>query len=126
MAVVTLTDVTDLPSLIAAPRSVLLLSVPWSMPERAARAVFYAAADQLGTALSPAIQFFVMDEEAVWGRPWLMSLNIPSYNAAIGAGTILWMANGRLMNSVLSGSQLTAKDIVERTRFFWPTQTTNT
>ena len=91
------------------------------MPERIARKLFQTASEELDTANRPsAIQFFSLDEEAEWCQSWLATLKIPNLTGPIGAGTILWIANGRVLHTVISGSQLTVKDVVDRTHFFWP------
>jgi len=112
----TIYDASDLQALLAAPRALVFLTVPWSGPERKARVAFDSAVEQLADA-----DIFVckLDEDTERGQQWLSSLNIPGYTSPVGAGTILWMSNGRVMHQS-HGCALTAKEIVERTRFFWP------
>src|SRR4051794_9847764 len=91
-------DPEGLAVVLSAPRAVILLSVPWSGPERVARSEFLAAAERSATAPDvPPVLFALLDEEAAAVRRWLESLGIPALagRAPLGAGTMLWLSCGR-------------------------------
>jgi hypothetical protein len=101
----------------AAPRALVFLSVPWSHPEREARADFYSAAKHL----EPRVQCFVVDEEAEPVRRWLSSVGVPpiSEKAALGAGSVLWVEHGRVIAVEIAGHRLRASGILAKADELW-------
>jgi hypothetical protein len=115
-------DETILPRVMSAPHALVLLSVPWSGPERMARCAFRSAGERLA-AEEPvlAVDCFAVDEEAQWCQAWLVGLSLPQLSAGspLGAGSILWLESGRVVAFEVAGRQLRAYEIVARTRRLW-------
>src|SRR5262245_51769918 len=105
----------------AAPRAVAFLSVPWSGPERIARAAFLSAADQLSSLESPQrVSCFLIDEEAEPCLSWLASLGLHGLGTCPrGAGSVLWLAGGRGVSFAFSGQALKPQDIIARAGTLW-------
>ncbi|MFO0798333.1 MAG: hypothetical protein U0804_12720 [Gemmataceae bacterium] len=106
----------------AAPRALVFLTVPWSGPERSARAQFRAAAHRLAAEHPElGIEFFSLDEEADWCQAWVGAFGIEGlgYGVPRGAGSMLWLERGRLVSSELGGAGLAAGGIVARTLWLW-------
>src|SRR5262245_6489114 len=105
-----------------APRALVFLTVPWSVPERTARLAFRTAADQLAAA-SPelGVECFVLDEEARWCRSWLATLGVPQLGGGhpLGAGSMVWLESGRAVSHEIGGCQLKPGGIVARARWLW-------
>jgi hypothetical protein len=111
-------DVSVLPLINAAPRALVFLSVPWSVPERTARHAFQKAIDQIAPLN---VKCFVLDEDADWCPSWLIALQIHGleHGWPQGAGSMIWMELGKVISSELGGCQLSTKDIVARTEQIW-------
>ena len=114
-----------LPAVLAAPRALVFLTVPWSGPERSARVQFRMAAEQL-TAEHPelGIEFFSQDEDADWCQTWVGAFGISGLGGGVprGAGSMLWLEGGRLVSSELGGAGLAASGIVARTLWLFARQ----
>src|SRR5438874_855107 len=121
MVIIGLHNESDLDALTSAARALAFLTVPWSVFELKARRTFHSAVDQIRKfEVVPPIRFFALDEDAEWCQEWLTTLQVPNLTCPIGAGAILWIANGQLLHIVVNGTELTVNDVVARTRFFWP------
>lgn len=108
-------DSNGLAAVLDAPYAVVLLSVPWSCPERTARSAFLSAAEELASPERPTpILCAVLDEEAAPVQRWLASLGIEAFTGSgpLGAGSVLWLTRGRVASFVLSGLSLRPRDIV--------------
>jgi hypothetical protein len=116
-----ITDAIGLAAIAAEPRAVAFLTVPWSGPERVARAAFLAAAELLASPLSPIRMYCcLIDEEAEPCLSWLASLGVPGLGSyPRGAGSVLWLAGGRVVFSVVDGQLLTSNEIVARVGELW-------
>jgi len=116
------TDGSLLPAVDAAPRAVVVLTVPWSGPERVGRAAVREAAARLA-ADHPAlgVEWFSLDEDADWCQAWLARVGFPGLGDGIprGAGSLAWLEGGRLMSSELGGCSLRAADIIARSLSLW-------
>ena len=71
------TDPNTIDSIKAAPRSMVILSVPWSGPERVARADFRKAVNRLQQ-IGLLFSSFVLDEESEICQQWLATLGLPA------------------------------------------------
>jgi hypothetical protein len=114
-------DAEGLAAVQAAPRAMAFLTVPWSAPERVARAVFISAATQLSSPMSPVrVPCFLIDEGAEPCLSWLASLGLPALGTyPRGAGSVLWLAGGRVESFVIDGQSLKPQDIVARVGALW-------
>ncbi len=104
-----------------APRALVFISVPWSMPERLSRQTFELAIAQLKTDLiyrSVAGFRLEVDEDAA-AQQWLASLGLQDW-AINGAGGLLWVAAGKVVNQVSSAHSAGVAKIVAQTRALWP------
>lgn len=119
------TDGSLLPAVIAAPRALVFLTVPWSGPERAARAAFRSAAETLANG-SPEldVQCFSLDEEAEWCQAWLAGLALPQIGGGypLGAGSMVWLESGRAVSHEIGGCSFKPGGIVARSRWLWARQ----
>jgi hypothetical protein len=118
------TDGSLLADVSAAPRALVFLTVPWSGPERTARLAFRAAAEQLAAEYAGlAIRFFSLDEDAEWCQRWLAGLAIPQLGGGhpLGAGSMVWLENGRPVASEIGGAALQARGVVARSLWLWGT-----
>jgi hypothetical protein len=113
MDVIQINDETKFGEVIDARRALVLLSVAWSGPERVARHSFGAAAQQLGDV---GARLFVLDEDAEWCLSWLAGLGI---HGPMGAGSVLWLEMGKVVDFELAGHSLSRTDIVSRTHAIW-------
>jgi hypothetical protein len=111
----------ELPEALAAPRALVFLTVPWSCPERTARAAFHAAASRLTWEYSDlGITFFSLDGEADPVQTWLAALRIDCLGTGpCGAGSMLWLEEGTLVSSEIGGANMSANDIVARSLRLW-------
>ncbi|MBY0514904.1 MAG: hypothetical protein K2P78_13435 [Gemmataceae bacterium] len=116
------TDGLLLPAVDAAPRALVFLTVPWSGPERVARAAFRSAAERLA-AESPelGVECFALDEEAGWCQTWLAGLGLPQLGGGypLGAGSMVWLESGRAVSHEVGGCSLRPGGIVARARWLW-------
>ena len=119
------TDGSLLPAVDVAPRAVVVLTVPWSGPERTARVAFRAAAE-LFTASEPVlgVEWFSLDEDAEWCQEWLARVGFPDLGDGVprGAGSMAWLEAGRVVSSELGGCSLRTSDIVARSLSLWAKQ----
>lgn len=116
------TDGSLLPMVNAALRAMAFLTVPWSVPERAARSAFRAAAEHLAAEWSSlGIACFSLDEDTEWCQAWLASLGVPPLGDGnpLGAGSMLWLEAGRVVSHEIGGCRLQLGDIIDRARSLW-------
>jgi hypothetical protein len=113
-------DVSVLAAISAAPCALVFLSVPWSAPERNARAAFFQASERLAQ-LGLGVECFLLDEEAEWCQRWQSSLSVPQLGSgtALGAGSVLWLERGHVAASEISGQQLRAVGMIARSKELW-------
>jgi hypothetical protein len=106
----------------AAPRAMVFLSVPWSCPERVARADFRKAVARL-TEVGLAVEAFSLDEESEVCQRWLASLGLPApYDGGgipQGWGAVLWLEFGRVVWWVGRGIDERAVGIIGRSKSLW-------
>lgn len=103
-----------------AERAVVLISVPWSGPERRGRVEFLQAAARCGEkcpALEVAWFRLEVDEDAT-SEQWLDSVGHPEF-AYQGAGAVLWLESGRVVSTTINAGALGSSGIVERTVALW-------
>ena len=111
-----------IPAVNAAGRSLVFLTVPWSAPERTARAAFRTAAEQLATdSQGLDVECFALDEEADWCQAWLAAVGQPHLGNGnpLGAGSMLWLELGRVVSHEIEGCSLKSGDIMARTHWLW-------
>lgn len=116
------TDGSLLPTVNAARRAVVCLTVPWSGPERVARAEFRTAAEYLAAEhRTLSVEWFALDEDADWCQAWLAAVGFPGLGDGVprGAGSMAWLECGRLVSSELGGCDLRAAAIVARSLSLW-------
>jgi hypothetical protein len=102
----------------AAPKALVFLSVPWSCPERIARQHFVQAASRLPE-LSLGVECFLIEEEAEACSRWLSTLNLPPLGRTpLGAGSLLWLQEGRIVAFEISG-QIPAYEIIRKCKLLW-------
>lgn len=102
------------------PRALVFVSVPWSAPERNARRVFTKAVEvleQKHTALG--IRYFRLeaDEDDV-SMNWLSSIGFLHF-AVMGAGSLLWLENGRVIGDEVSVNLLNVLGVIAKTTLIW-------
>ncbi len=104
----------------ASRRAIVLLNVPWSSPERAARAAFLKASERLAE-LSQGVECFLLGEEAATSQAWLSSLKIPQLGTGtpLGAGSRLWLERGNVVAAEIGGQRLGMVGILDRSRKLW-------
>jgi hypothetical protein len=108
--------------LVAAPRALLFLTVPWSSYERNARLAFQAAAEQLAAEYpSLGVECFALAEDAEWCQAWLAGLSVPQLGSGypLGVGSMVWLEGGRAVASKVDGCSLGSADIVSRSLSLW-------
>jgi hypothetical protein len=119
------TDEALLAAIASAPRAMVFLTVPWSCPERAARADFRKAVGRLAEVSLP-MEAFAVDEESEAAQRWLASLGLPApYGRGVpqGWGTVLWLEAGRVVGFVGHGIDERAVGLIGRTKALWKTAT---
>lgn len=109
----------------ATPRALVFLKVPWSASERAARRAFLDAASDLSEKRPElGIEFYLLDEERESTQRWLCSIRsddlLVGCGITPGAGTVLWIANGRIEQFKLVGPH-ESLEIVKDTVSLWRT-----
>ena len=115
------TDEALLSAIAAAPRALVLLTVPWSCPERTARTDFRKAIARLAEIDLP-VQAFAVDEEAERAQRWLGTLGLPEpygRGVPIGWGSVLWLESGQVVGFVGHGIDERAVGIICRSRALW-------
>jgi hypothetical protein len=115
------TDGSLLAQINAAPRALVILSVPWSGPERIARAAFQEATARLATDFPQlGVECFSLDEDANWRQAWLAGLGLSLIiRGSLGAGSMVWLESGRPVSHEIAGSSLRSSHIVARTCELW-------
>jgi hypothetical protein len=116
------TDEAMIVAINAAPRAMVFLTVPWSGPERTARADFRKAVTRLAEIGLP-IEAFAMEEESEAGQRWLASLELLVTFEGVGVpqgwGAVLWLEYGRLVWRIGSGIDERAIGIIALTKALW-------
>ena len=115
------TDEALIAAINAAPRALVFLTVPWSCPERTARADFRKAVVRLAEIGLP-VEAFTVDEEAELAQRWLGALGLPEpygRGVPIGWGSVLWLESGRVVGFVGHGIDERAVGIIGRSRELW-------
>lgn len=104
----------------AAERAVVLISVPWSGPDRRGRVEFLQAAARCGEKW-PTVEVawfrLEVDEDEVSER-WLGSVGQAEF-ACRGAGAVLWLESGRVVSTTINAGALGSSGIVEQTVALW-------
>ena len=103
------------------PHAMVFLTVQWSSYERVARADFRNAVARL-RALGIVLRSFEVNEDLDDTQSWLSSLALPSplgQGIPIGAGSVLWLEAGRVVDVVVSGMQEREVGLIQRTRMRW-------
>jgi hypothetical protein len=123
---VTLTVGTDQAAVEAvqkAPRAVVLLTVKWSFYPYRVKQDFFPAVEYLRKHHQSAdLQFFLLEEDAEPCKQWFENMNSPLVDAQLGvmgAGSLLWLENGKVVDFQLSGGELTSADMIARTLKLW-------
>src|SRR4051794_17251845 len=98
-----------------APRALVFISVPWSVPERHARQVFLAATSRLKVALpEPGTCCFRLDvDEDEASLRWLASIGLPQL-ASAGAGSLVWLEEGRVVSREITANTLGTAGVIAR------------
>jgi hypothetical protein len=106
-----------------APCALVFLSVPWSGPERQGRQVFRAAAGILGEKHKDlGISFYRLEvDEDETSQRWVASIGYPQF-AATGAGSLLWLQEGQVLDTEINASYLGVSGIVARSTSLWGNQ----
>ncbi|MBN9523823.1 hypothetical protein J0H58_35820 [bacterium] len=115
------TDDALLAAIAAAPRALVFLTVPWSCPERTARADFRKAVARLAE-FGLVVEAFAVDEEAELAQRWLGGRGVPEpygRGVPIGWGSVLWLEAGRLVGFVCRGIDERAIGLIGRSRALW-------
>ncbi len=115
------TDEPTLAALRAGPRVLVFLTVPWSCPERLGRKAFLEAAQQLSRDHADlAIQYYMLDEDDSLCRRWASSLGIGhSQDFSLGAGSLIWLENGKVVGNTVSAGYERADGIIRTSLSLW-------
>ena len=99
-------------------RAIIVLNVPWSAYARKATSTLEKAAPKLK---SLEITLATVDEEASDVRAWLNEHAPDSLGGehARGAGSIIWVENGHIVDIEVGGGNLTLQELFKRTRVRW-------
>jgi hypothetical protein len=116
------TDEKLLAAINEAPHAIVFLRVPWSAPERVARADFRKAVARLeGVGLSFAA--FLLDEESELCQRWLASLSLPAPYTGEGTpqgwGAVIWLELGSPVSLVGRGIDEREVGIIGRSKLLW-------
>ena len=104
--------------IVAANRAMVFISVPWSVPERHARQAFEEVVNQFEPPLSLAgIECFRLevDEDQV-AQEWLEKMGHPDRS---GAGNLLWLEQGKVIDAFEAVLTLGQNGILNRTNELW-------
>lgn len=116
------TDEALIAAINAAPRAMVFLTVPWSGPERVARADFHKAVARLEQ-IGVLVEAFAVDEEADVCQRWLAALGLPAPYAGRGIpqgwGGVLWLESGRAVWWVGRGIDERAVGLIARSKSLW-------
>jgi hypothetical protein len=104
------------------PRAVVLLTVPWSVPERVGQRAFREAACKV-----VGVTFCILDEEAPAVQAWLSSLGLAPIGGghAKGAGSILWLERGRVVAFEMCAASMGVAGIIAGTKKIWADEALN-
>ena len=107
-----------LPAIVSAQYAVVFLSVPWSAPERVSRQAFLeSVADLSSTAAAPLLITLEVDGDSE-AQSWLLQFDLQDLCTA-GAGSLLWVAGGRVVSHVLNAGSLGSDGILSHTEELW-------
>jgi hypothetical protein len=116
------TDEATVAAINAAPRAMVFLTVPWSCPERVARADFRKAVARLAE-VGLAVEAFSLDEESEVCQRWLASLGLPApYDGSgvpQGWGAVLWLESGQVVWRAGRGIDERAVGMIARSKSLW-------
>ena len=103
---------------LASHRAIIALHVPWSVYARKATAAIDTASPKLK---SLRITFVAVDEESPDVRDWLNehAPELLTGDSARGAGSILWLEEGHVVDFEVDGGNLTLQELLNRTRVHW-------
>jgi hypothetical protein len=103
-----------------APRALVFISVPWSVPERHGRQAFRLAAATLEKEHADlGIEFFRLEvDEDQTSLQWLCSIGYGHF-AGLGAGSLIWLQSGRVLATEVNANYLGASGIVTRSTTTW-------
>jgi hypothetical protein len=96
-------------------RAIVYLTVDWSIPERESRKIFNEAIAPLLSRFK--VMAFRVSEDSAVIMEWLASLDWA--HAPMGAGSVLWLENGRCVDSVIFPSRIGVRGILEKTNSLW-------
>ena len=127
-------DVRDVvASIRRAPRAVVYLEAPTSVDAVIGRRIFNEAVSGVTESEFPSTTFVILDEwpsdegknsNRDFVQTWLRSLSLkelPVGNGyGIGAGSLIWLEEGRVIHEEWSAKTLNAAGIIDRTRKLWP------
>ena len=99
-------------------KALVALNVPWSSYALKATANLEAASPEL-TSLE--IKLVVVDEESPDVLAWLHAQDSESFSGtfARGAGSLFWLEDGHVVDSVVDGGNLSFQELLDRTRLRW-------
>jgi hypothetical protein len=105
----------DLAKLFAEQQAVVYLTVDWSCSERSSRTVFAQAVDQLiaSCPIDGRIAFYVVHDDCDGFEEWTKALAIRW--AIAGAGTVVWLRNGKVVWGEANAAAIGVKKLVEIT-----------
>jgi hypothetical protein len=108
-------------AIMVAPRAIVFLTVPWSCPERTARADFRKAVVRLAE-VGMQVEAFSVDEESELAQKWLGTLGLPQpygCGTPLGWGSVLWMESGQLVGFVGHGVDERAAGVIGLSKSLW-------
>jgi hypothetical protein len=109
-----------IPQILAAERAMVFISVTWSAPERNARREFEEAAGRWKVEFPDhAIEFFRLNiDEELFAQDWLIGLGFGVF-IPMGAGSLLWLEKGKVVDNAPVVNVLGKSGIIERTNQRW-------
>ena len=105
-------------SILSAPKLLVFLSVPWSVPERVSRAAFVEAARVLAKRYPGTnVATVILDEESDATLDWIRSLHLPHLygTCALGYDSIIWLESGNAVDCIVNPGRAGWERIVIRT-----------
>lgn len=112
------TEAAGLAAMDAAPRAMVLLTVEWSIFERASRASFVAAAVRLSRDHAGlGVRFFMLDEDAPACPDAIRRIADPRFGA--GAGTVVWVERGRRVAIEVNPGRAAGPRLAARALAMW-------
>ena len=105
----------DLEWLSAEPQALVYLTADWSVVERFGRTVFAQAVDRLiaSCPIDGGIAFYVVHERCEGFEGWAKAFANPW--AITGAGTVVWLRNGKVVWSEVNAAATGVEKLVEIT-----------